>query len=202
MIINNDNQNIGMDLAYMEAEVSVTITGVEIDMEYGLPVNNENYPDMYIGDVNFNQAYFSFYISPGTWTLHFPMIGDASPDSANYVLDVFYVQDFYVIEIDYSGGTAVNDEGELIIAYSLMQNYPNPFNPSTIINYQLKDAGKIELIIFNSLGQKVTTLVNGEQTPGSYTMEWDASAFASGIYYYRLKAGNHFTKTRKMVLMR
>ncbi|MCK5078016.1 MAG: T9SS type A sorting domain-containing protein, partial [Calditrichia bacterium] len=67
---------------------------------------------------------------------------------------------------------------------------------------QLKDAGKVELTIFNSLGQKVTTLVSKTQTLGTYTIDWDASAFASGIYYCHLKAGNDFIQTKKMVLMR
>jgi hypothetical protein len=83
----------------------------------------------------------------------------------------------------------------------LYQNYPNPFNPVTMINYQLPMASKVELSIYNLLGQEVATLVNERQQAGYHIVEWDASGIASGVYYYRLEAGN-FIETRKMIYLK
>jgi len=84
-----------------------------------------------------------------------------------------------------------------------LYNYPNPFNPVTTINYKVGTqhavSVRVNLSIYSLLGQKVATLVNKKQTAGSYQVEWNASGFASGIYYYRLSAGD-FLQTKKMVL--
>jgi hypothetical protein len=85
--------------------------------------------------------------------------------------------------------------------YSLEQNYPNPFNPITIINYQLPMINDVELSIYNILGQKVATLVSERKQAGYHQIEWNASGFASGIYYYRIEAGE-FHDVKKMVLLK
>jgi hypothetical protein len=85
--------------------------------------------------------------------------------------------------------------------FILNQNYPNPFNPSTTISYQLPKTSEVELSIYNLLGQKVTTLVSKKQTAGSYQVTWDASGFASGIYYCKLQAKS-FCQTRKLILLK
>ncbi len=103
---------------------------------------------------------------------------------------------------DLGGLTSIGDRPEITPGdFILNQNYPNPFNPTTAINYQLSAISEVELAVFNTLGQKVQTLVNGLQTAGKHTIRFDASGLASGIYYYTLRAGNN-TVTRKMVLMR
>ena len=85
--------------------------------------------------------------------------------------------------------------------YSLSQNFPNPFNPSTVIRYALTGSAFVNLTVFNGLGERVATLVNGEQGAGYHEITFDASGFASGVYYYRVTAGE-YTQTRKMVLTR
>lgn len=85
--------------------------------------------------------------------------------------------------------------------YALSQNYPNPFNPITQIRYTLPRDCEVELTIYNILGQKVTTLVDGKQKAGYKTVRWDAGSFSSGIYFCRLTAGD-FVDTRKMVLLK
>ena len=85
--------------------------------------------------------------------------------------------------------------------FKLEQNYPNPFNPRTIINYELPITNYIDLTIFNILGQKVATLVSGNQNAGFHTVEWDAGGMASGVYYYRLQAEG-FVETKKLILLR
>jgi len=92
--------------------------------------------------------------------------------------------------------------------YSLKQNYPNPFNPTTMISYTIGNvrtrhavSQHVQLSIYNTLGQKVAILVNKKQTAGSYKVEWDAAGFASGVYYYYLKAGE-FEEVKKMLLIK
>jgi hypothetical protein len=85
--------------------------------------------------------------------------------------------------------------------FNLFQNYPNPFNPATTISYSIKEKGMVTLKVFDILGKEVATLLNEEQTAGSYKIEFNASSIASGIYFYSLKAGN-FIATKKMVLLR
>jgi hypothetical protein len=97
--------------------------------------------------------------------------------------------------------TDVERVSELPEGYSLSQNYPNPFNPSTRIEFSLPTQSEVELKVFNMLGQEVATLVSASMAPGRYTADFDGAKLASGMYIYRLKAGN-FVSTAKMVLMK
>jgi hypothetical protein len=94
-----------------------------------------------------------------------------------------------------------DEQSQVPLSYNLSQNYPNPFNPRTIINYELRMTNDVELNIYNLLGQKITTLVSNKQQAGKYSVEWDASELASGIYYYELRTSN-FRDVKKMVLMK
>jgi len=87
------------------------------------------------------------------------------------------------------------------VAFSLERNYPNPFNPSTTIEYSLSEKSKIKLTIYNLRGQEVARLLNQVQNAGTHKIVWDASKVASGVYLYKLQAGD-FVQTRKMVLLK
>jgi hypothetical protein len=91
--------------------------------------------------------------------------------------------------------------GFVVTEYALHQNYPNPFNPATQIVFDLVDAGEANLTVYNSLGQTVTTLVNGSMNAGRHTVAFNAAGLPSGLYFYRLSAGD-FTAIRKMILMK
>jgi hypothetical protein len=112
--------------------------------------------------------------------------------------------DYYNEGGDFTIETAAaldDDHGANPVSYELYDNYPNPFNPSTIINYELRRTNDIELSVYSSLGQKVAILYSGKQSAGAHQVEWDASGFASGVYFYKLQAGE-FVRVKKMILMR
>jgi aminopeptidase N len=98
---------------------------------------------------------------------------------------------------------SVNDlsGSQMISDFQLFQNYPNPFNPSTIINYELPIAKYVDLSIYNVLGEKVATLVSEIKKAGFHQVQWDANDIASGIYIYKLRAGE-FSDVKKMIVIR
>ncbi|MFA6473684.1 MAG: peptidoglycan DD-metalloendopeptidase family protein [Patescibacteria group bacterium] len=85
--------------------------------------------------------------------------------------------------------------------FAVGQNYPNPFNPATTIAYTLPSATHVTLDVYNILGQRVVTLVDEQQTAGEHTATWDANPYSSGVYFYRLQAGEA-TETKKMLLLK
>jgi len=95
----------------------------------------------------------------------------------------------------------LTNEGHLADQFQLKQNYPNPFNPSTTIRFALQTSEIVKLSIYNQLGQKVETLINKQMAAGSYSLQWNAEALPSGVYYYRLQAGVQ-QQMRKAVLMK
>jgi len=90
---------------------------------------------------------------------------------------------------------------EIPTTYALEQNYPNPFNPTTTINYQLPSDGIVTLKIYDALGREVKTLVNEVKLKGKYTVTFNASGFASGVYFYRINV-NDYTATKKLMLLK
>jgi parallel beta-helix repeat protein len=92
-------------------------------------------------------------------------------------------------------------ESQLPTTVVLAQNYPNPFNPSTTIKYDLPRDTRVSLKIYDVLGREVATLVNGEERAGYKSIEWNASGFTSGVYFYRLEAGS-FVSVKKLLLLK
>jgi hypothetical protein len=143
-----------------------------------------------------------------------PAVGDAEMDKSN-ILDLKIVISRGTA--DYGSGKIYFDNFEQLISpataiadkqmngvpdkFELHQNYPNPFNPVTTINYSVGKNSRVSLMIYNSLGQNVKTLIDKNQPGGKYSIPFDASGMSSGIYYCRLQAGE-FIQTRKMLLLR
>ena len=95
----------------------------------------------------------------------------------------------------------VDEEKSIPAQFELAQNYPNPFNPVTTIKYGLPVNSYVELRIYNLLGEEIVRMVQDTKSAGFHEFSWDASGFASGIYFYRLQAGD-FVQTRKMMLLK
>jgi hypothetical protein len=112
-------------------------------------------------------------------------------------------------QIDYDGSFEYSSEVDITITteYTLEQNYPNPFNPSTKITYSIPIKSSVKVLIYNSIGENIAVLANELQSSGTYEVSWDASNFASGIYFYSIKAipadgTKAFTSVKKMILLK
>jgi hypothetical protein len=90
---------------------------------------------------------------------------------------------------------------ELPREFNLQQNYPNPFNPTTRIDFQIPRSSQVSVVVFDMLGREVAVLVDEKLSVGSYSTQWSAAGFASGVYLCRLQAGE-FVQTRKLLLLR
>jgi Secretion system C-terminal sorting domain len=129
----------------------------------------------------------------------------------NAITELFTATDSFLIAgMDYNGvwrrlrpgleGEA-SQEQEVPREFRLEQNYPNPFNPATKITYSIPEAGYVSIKIYDMLGHEVAALIDEIKQPGKYSIVWDASGFAGGIYFYKL-ASEQFTSTKKMVLIK
>jgi hypothetical protein len=107
-------------------------------------------------------------------------------------------------QVDYNGKSEYSKPVEVSVTpenITLAQNYPNPFNPSTVISYSVPLASNVKLIAYNTLGQTVKVLENGFKNAGNYSVNYDAADLPSGIYFYKLEAGQ-FSQVKKMMLLK
>lgn len=132
-----------------------------------------------------------------------------------YVWPNYYVGQTYQDEIAYLkqwitdrvswmdqqfGTTSVVSDTRPTGGFSLSQNYPNPFNPSTVISYEVPAPGRVVLRVYDVLGREVATLVDGMQQPGRHAVTWNAAGCASGVYFYRLEAGQGLSTKRALLV--
>lgn len=128
-----------------------------------------------------------------TILLRFRLHSDAEVTGWGWTMDSLQIQDFTL---------AINESSGITPDFELKQNYPNPFNPSTVIEYNLPENSKINLSIYNLLGQKIVTLISGQQTAGSTKVIWDAADYSAGLYFYTLQTDNGWVQTRKLLLLK
>ena len=125
-------------------------------------------------------------------------------------LSVLVSYDFWPVKTTPALNTFIQNEVINIASYSLQKNYPHPFNPITTVQFNLPKTREVTLMIFNVIGKEVVTLLSNRLSTSSYYYEWSRPAgIASGVYLYRLQAGDpsqsagqSYVETRKMVLMR
>jgi hypothetical protein len=147
---------------------------------YNAPISDEYIYYGYVGDypaVVFDSSYFPFEVTAK---------GVARLGSSDWTL---------------TGSFLEGAELDLPTEFLLSSNYPNPFNASTVIEYQVPQACHVTLEVYNILGEKVATLVDSKQQAGYRSITWDASEVSSGLYFYKLTAGD-FTETRRMMLVK
>lgn len=136
--------------------------------------------------VNYSKLFYTFR------TVDKNLVADTKdfPASGTYII---YLDDLTEVEFQEKTNRDIN--------FGLEQNYPNPFNPETTINFTLVKPGIVKLTIYNTLGQQVKTLVNGELSAGNHDVQFYGTNLASGTYFYKLETGE-FTSTKKMILMK
>jgi len=126
----------------------------------------------------------------------------------SYLLSDFPEQGKYLYrlkQIDYDGSFEYSPEIEADVTvrliFSIDQNYPNPFNPGTTIKYSIPELSKVNLTLFNLLGEEIAVILNEVKEAGYHQVEFNASSLPSGVYFYQLKAGN-FVETKKLILLK
>jgi hypothetical protein len=195
--------------AYLDAEIG--IRGVQI--EFGNVVNN---PDGMFINTDLGQGYYQ-YVAKMLRILLYDRQGEKFIDAGeNMLADIpFQIsrpEDITlekILLIDINRQAVMLNEVEIIygtppsipLDYILYQNYPNPFNPITTIKFSIPDRSSVTLKVYDMLGNEISTLVNEDKHRGVYHESFNASGLASGIYFYRLQAGE-FAETKKMVLLR
>jgi hypothetical protein len=150
-------------------------------------------------------------IQPGQWkeigfvkgkgTTTTPQSYEFKDPLVNNAAKIYY---YRLKQIDFDGTFIYIDGIEVSlnpVSAELFDNYPNPFNPATIISYQINIASQVTLKVYDVLGKEIVTLVNEEQPAGTYEVEFNAEGLPSGVYLYKLKAGN-FLSVKKMLLLK
>lgn len=168
---------------------TVTAGSIFVNTVFGKITNSREYG---LGDLIFGDV----WLGDGFGYLRYEYSGDYGSPLSVWSLDGCIISDTV-----YGRMTAVNPEPEIPEDFQLMQNYPNPFNPSTSISFSIPKHAHVRLQVFNSLGQLIRTLVDKDKQPGTYTITWDATRKASGMYLYRMEAGE-FVQTKKAILIR
>jgi len=154
------------------------------------PPNETNWKSFYLGNADINSR---LSVSTAVMHLNYYKIITVCEKILNGK-GAFYA----TFMTDFLNG--VNNESE-IVNHDIYQNYPNPFNPTTTLKFDISKNGFVKLEIFDILGRAVATLVNEQLTHGSYSVDWNASTFPSGVYFYKLTTDG-FSETKKMVLMK
>jgi hypothetical protein len=184
-------------------------------------VNAGNYRFRLFGQ-NYNSTAQTITIKEGSTTLASPALPKLKADTTGVdILSSIFSWTVGTHKVVLSGGatqslwldqvqlikedvqTGVDGQNQLQPGqFALEQNYPNPFNPSTTINFTLGKASNVKLSVYNLLGQKVATLVDSRMNAGRQSVVFDASRYASGVYFYRLDAGSNFNSVKKMLLLK
>jgi subtilisin-like proprotein convertase family protein len=204
--LNINHQNDGDIFISLIKQGSSTVTVSQFNGENGQNYTNTTFSDSASILITQGSPPFTGYFRPqalfnsafrgrtmaGNWILR---IYDRRAGNTGTLLN-------WTLHIKYSTPIAVKNEGKLLPEkFVLYQNYPNPFNPVTIIKYNIPRANYVSLVIYDVLGREIKTLVNQFQQPGTYSLSWDASSYANGVYFYRLSS-EEYSETKKMILMK
>ncbi|MHB1050670.1 MAG: T9SS type A sorting domain-containing protein [Bacteroidota bacterium] len=149
----------------------------------------------------FTTAADELVISGTNATAYFTYIKDGTRGSGVFGESTANLEPNIFRTITFSTITSVGNEVVNPASFELAQNFPNPFNPTTSIRYTIGKADNVSLKVYNMLGQEVASVVNQFQTAGSYTVNFDASKLASGMYLYKIQSGS-FSDVKKMMLLK
>jgi Secretion system C-terminal sorting domain len=165
---------------------------IQVDGQYDIRYQVKNNDDSYVfegGKIDANMTATSFNsINIGL---------NSTTATAMNLADIQVLRvDPELIEVDVSESAS-----NIPVAYALAQNYPNPFNPTTTIEFALPQSGHVKIVVYDALGRIVSELVNSELNAGNYKTNFNAANFASGIYFYKIQAGD-FVDVKKLMLLK
>lgn len=194
-ILKNTSSIVPVELASFSA--SVTGNDITLSWKTVTELNNRGF-EIERKDASGNWSKIGYVSGNGTTTrIHEYTFSDKGLKDGNYA--------YRLKQIDYDGAydysNVVEVEVGTPITFALNQNYPNPFNPATTISYRIPAAAVVSLKIYDISGSEVATLVNARQDAGYYSINFDATNIASGMYFYTIKAGE-FTSTKKMMFIK
>jgi Secretion system C-terminal sorting domain len=187
------NGNADLDGNGVEEGLQIEVKGLVAKLAALLPQNASGDVTLTPGDSAntpsiLKGAYVYFWIvQDRSWGIHNPAFTVA-------LLKAAIEQLGGVVAVDYPKDNMPQE-------YKLAQNYPNPFNPSTTIQYTIPEHSMVTLTIYDALGKQIEQLFSGEKAPGTYSVQWNASNYSSGIYFYRLTA-DKFVQVKKMLLLK
>jgi hypothetical protein len=189
--------SVGQPGTYVITLSGASKTGVNVAASDGTLAGATTGMTLSGGELTFTSARNS-----NTWTFTYtPTTAGSKTLYAAGVINGFQGTWNHAANLSVTVSPATSVAGETPASFSLDQNYPNPFNPSTAIGYTLARPGRVALDVYDLSGNRVATLVDREQDAGSYRVTFDGSGLASGVYLYRLSAGD-FTAVRKFVLLK
>jgi hypothetical protein len=199
---------LDFELNYAHAVITVKLRGdVPFDQGgefYGINSMGE-WPWVYqTGAQLESDSTYHLNVCEGQWNLQPPIWVNPQEYSLvpyDTILTVTEVDSSYYVEFTYRLLAGIAEGNMSPTGFYLKQNYPNPFNPSTTISYGLMKSGQVKLEIYNILGEKIATLVDGVQKAGNHQLEWNPQSLASGVYLYRLEAEG-MVQSRKLILIR
>ncbi len=199
-------QSLGLQLkadslAGTQVKVNYNSQVITLDDNSGIPSNLRGYVQLAI-DLNLINVYYNLTQGPYdlTPTMHASFKPTQAISRGDFAVIATRTFNEWTKTLAKSGNN-LNTSLTIPLEFKLEQNYPNPFNPTTSINFSVANDGIVNLEIFNLLGEKVATLLNEYKPAGKYSVHFDASKLASGIYLYRINT-NQFVKTMKMSLIK
>jgi len=172
---------------------------------YGMELNSDanyqlHYNDIQAAGFNVDESTIQvryYDAQNSTWNTYSGAVVDPQNNTVTFSSPL--VQNFVILTAD-QATSADPSANSSPAEFALDQNYPNPFNPSTTINFNLSRNDRVTINIYNVLGRKIRTLVNGNFTAGQHSVEFNAQNLASGTYFYELKANNtHLVKKMNLV---
>jgi parallel beta-helix repeat protein/predicted outer membrane repeat protein len=211
-----NNSSIYASNVILWSNYSQTDPEISIDSISVLDINFSDIQGGYPGNGNINTD--PLFRNPANDDFHLmstgcgdpydsPCIDSGNPIFSDSLMDCMWGLGTAVSDIGVYGGgyrafLEIEDENNVFPSKIILnQNYPNPFNSLTIIEYGMSKAGYVRINVFDLLGRKVETLVDEEKQAGQHQAVWDASGHSSGVYFYRIEAGE-FTETKKMILLK
>ncbi|MGB5874779.1 MAG: T9SS type A sorting domain-containing protein [Bacteroidota bacterium] len=193
--------NLGTGIQYVSPRRywTIDVDTLKTDLKFNLTFTYRPEIDSLLGVKDLGVVHREDSTKP--WTVYPNTIVDSTKRTIT-ATGVEGFSDWALAILDPSGTVDVTESAEGIPEeFLLFQNYPNPFNPATTIRYDIPEMSFVSLTVYNSLGQRIGSLVQESQPAGSYAVPFDGAQFASGVYYYRLSA-NSFIQTRSFILIK